>query len=387
MSEAGPPNRTVWLIGAGFSASLGGPLLTQMFRREYQRDLEAYLPEVEYKKLAERIRKVQALYHVGKDEKLWADPEQFLAYADDALSANAGPKGKVLKSVLIRAVKDDFRFSAERGKLTYVQASSLAAKLMLAPLNEVIRKALALECSKFTWEADVASELWSPHVAWAERLDSAVDTVVGFNYDPVVEMADTAKRVHVVLPQEKPESGKVPYFKLHGSADWVLRDAGNGKRICVSAGSAQSAIKGEEEIAIASPGASKARFCQEHLESLWQRAQAAIAQAQTVNIIGYSAPATDPRSQGRVLEALATDVVAEKRVNIVMGDDIASPSAQRMLTLVCSAAAGRPLAINVEHQNPHQRSLTVRQHRLWAQDFLLRYSEHVRLALTSARRG
>src|SRR5213075_347708 len=60
-----------------------------------------------------------------------------------------------------------------------------------------------------------------------------------------------------------------------------------------------------ESIGIATPGGSKSRFVGIHLEPLWQRAEAALREAERMMIVGYSFPETDPTAQHRVLSAFA----------------------------------------------------------------------------------
>src|SRR5204862_426480 len=72
---------TVWILGAGFSKSLGGPLLVDLFRQEYLQDLAQVLTN----DLANDLTWVQALYNYGRhEEHVWENAEDFLAYVDAA---------------------------------------------------------------------------------------------------------------------------------------------------------------------------------------------------------------------------------------------------------------------------------------------------------------
>jgi hypothetical protein len=92
---------TVWILGAGFSKSLGGPLLVDLFRQQARGDLEKVLG----RPLATEVTWVQALFNYGKDiEHLWGDAEEFLAYTEAAhgtVSPNA-QKAALLWGVMCR---------------------------------------------------------------------------------------------------------------------------------------------------------------------------------------------------------------------------------------------------------------------------------------------
>src|SRR5580765_2441231 len=81
----GRPLRTAWVLGAGFSRSLGGPLLPDLLRQSHASDLEARYPRIEFGDLADACRRAQTVYNWGKRiDGLWLDAEEFLEFVDRA---------------------------------------------------------------------------------------------------------------------------------------------------------------------------------------------------------------------------------------------------------------------------------------------------------------
>src|SRR4051794_22739033 len=87
---------TVWILGAGFSKSLGGPLLVDLFRQQPYEDLVHILGE----KRAAQVSWTQALYNFGV-KRLWDDAEEFLAYVEAAAGNPANPTKSVLLNGII----------------------------------------------------------------------------------------------------------------------------------------------------------------------------------------------------------------------------------------------------------------------------------------------
>ncbi|MGA7743803.1 MAG: hypothetical protein WBP56_02570 [Polyangia bacterium] len=70
---------TVWVLGAGFSRSLGGPLLTELFGPVPEADDLAYFPQATYGNLARDLAITRKVFQLGLKQKCWADAEDFLA--------------------------------------------------------------------------------------------------------------------------------------------------------------------------------------------------------------------------------------------------------------------------------------------------------------------
>jgi hypothetical protein len=182
-------------------------------------------------------------------------------------------------------------------------------------------------------------------VAHAERL-----TVMTFNYDTLVEAAvdgpifipDRPNRSRIWssdlvdgLPSPPPAVGLFPsksgvgetfrLLKLHGSVDswWVTGDA-TGATIVRSADNwrgdgpayaRQGAVPGRSPFLVP-PSAGKSQFYGNPLtRELWQRAAAALQEASTVVLVGYSFPLTDLVTAGMFADRLAGRDVQVQVVN------------------------------------------------------------------------
>jgi hypothetical protein len=374
--------KRVWILGAGFSRSLGGPLLSDLFRLETQHEIFAHFAKEDgYETLGRALRQVKVLFSVGFEKRIWPDAEKFLAYVDDAYVGNAKEKKRHLG--VLRAESREFDKETLRTDPNYEWRDDLMENLHLT-----VRRALAAECIRFTFSADdTAMEAWLPYMQWTKTLVPGVDTILGFNYDPVIEIADrVVNRIRVRLPTDiKLDPNRIDYLKLHGSCDWVLRadDQDKNQKSVYREPSAEQLLKstGNLEIAIAAPGGSKSKFCDQYLGRIWLWAEEAIRHADDVFMIGYSMPETDSRSQNRILGALTEASPSPfrlRKIHFILGPE-RTPTTQRMLTLLRGTQGQRRMFVNgVEHEGGGDGgTLRIIQQELWAQDFLLR-SEHYR---------
>src|SRR5260370_39802665 len=100
------PRNVVWILGAGFSRPLGGPLLRDFFRPETLAKLRAYYEADRYPLLyGAECRVAHALYNYGiafrngkvpadraidpnvrnfEGEHIWEDAEEFIAFLETA---------------------------------------------------------------------------------------------------------------------------------------------------------------------------------------------------------------------------------------------------------------------------------------------------------------
>jgi hypothetical protein len=84
-----------WVLGAGFSRSLGAPLLQTLFGSDRLHDLQARYPATTCQTLTgDYIDAISPLYQVGLGQGLWPDPEAFLDYLDLAASPRDQLTGK-----------------------------------------------------------------------------------------------------------------------------------------------------------------------------------------------------------------------------------------------------------------------------------------------------
>jgi hypothetical protein len=375
------PRKRLWILGAGFSRPLDGPLLADLFKMETQEEIEADFPQADYGKLASEIRQMKALFNLGLEKKRWPHAEKFLAYVDDAYVGKVEPKRRLLTTLFERAAK----FDAD--KYEGPTTSRVWNKDLVEYLDVIARKALAAECLRFTFGAETSSEAWVPYMEWTKALIPGVDTVLGFNYDHVIEIADSElNRIWARLPSETDrDQHRIEYLKLHGSGDWFLDPEPNGgKKKVARAGSAENLLKmpSNPELAIAPPGGSKSKFCDQYLGRLWLWAEEAIRAADDIFIVGYSMPDTDSRAQHRILRALTENeerVQQQRTIRIVLGPEV-NATTRRLMTLLRSTRGQRLMTVQgLSEDGGSSGDLRIIQQELWAQDFLLRFEYYQNL--------
>jgi len=75
----------VWVLGAGFSQSLGGPLLGTLLSEGSLADLQACYPARQFPALAaEYFADMPRIYKTGVARNFWTDPESCLDFLDAA---------------------------------------------------------------------------------------------------------------------------------------------------------------------------------------------------------------------------------------------------------------------------------------------------------------
>jgi hypothetical protein len=225
-------------------------------------------------------------YDLGKRNKLWTDPEDYLAFLDGLRSDRMSQEafGSVFGSDHIsRAVQ------------YWTQASQYVA-IATSFFVDRVRDGAALP------------EAWAPYTSWMSSLTEQ-DSILTFNYDRVVE--ELIKR-----------TGRRPghFVKLHG--DVPDPDA---LAVKVSEGSAIETI--------ATPGLKKVQARNEHLAAAWKEAGEVLRAAQRVIVVGYSFPATD----ASVTELIVKNCEAGQ-VTVVVGK---TDTAARISTMF-SRLSGRP---------------------------------------------
>jgi hypothetical protein len=223
--------RIVWILGAGFSRSLGGPLLADLFRQRHVHDLRETFPRSRFGTLANESWLVQKVFNEGKNkEKSWTDAEQFLSWVDGGLHTGTSVTKFVERTL---------------GKNSFLVAGSGSDP------SRAARRALAAECHLFL-DTNTSSESWSPYREWNHCLDRN-DTVISFNYDRVVEELLGDATTSILLPGNRARTDVPRVLKLHGSIDWLIRNSGACERVGVD----EALAERKDIIAIASPGPTK----------------------------------------------------------------------------------------------------------------------------------
>ena len=81
---------TVWILGAGFSKGLGGPLIQDLLAHREEKVLESFFPKNVYGEAAKDLFKVRLFFNYGLELHYWDHAEHFLDLVESA-AAEKGP--------------------------------------------------------------------------------------------------------------------------------------------------------------------------------------------------------------------------------------------------------------------------------------------------------
>src|SRR5256885_159825 len=132
----------VWVLGAGFSKPLGGPLLGTVLSAEAEQDLVVRYPQDEYTRLwDDHARMARNIYWYGyrlsRDrapiadagtEDLWKDAEEYLDYLATAAQRGEGSPGHKRLNRITRGCAASWKL----GALDVKSLAKAAARLMAA---------------------------------------------------------------------------------------------------------------------------------------------------------------------------------------------------------------------------------------------------------------
>jgi SIR2-like domain len=345
----------VWILGAGFSKPLGGPLLPQLLSRTTEARVRARFPHAADAIFDERwwptLRGMLAKHgwqNPDPASRVWGDAEEFLEFLD--LAKNSADQ------------------SALRELRAYAGPPFTTSQDACAVLAATAKRVVAAECCFFRDETP-EYEKWRPYKQWATNL-SCDETVITFNYDRVVETVarSVGQTVDTMVGHDINTSTGTPLLKLHGSVDWQNDEV----RGIVPTQNPNYAVHApaSEELAIASPGPSKATF-RKQLKSLWSRAGQAIATADAIVIVGYRIPESDADARGWLVEAITQsgrDGCPEMLpLHIVLGPDNSHTRRVEEILRHALRKAGR--GDHTDRAMWHRR-YRLKVHPLYAQDFL-----------------
>lgn len=382
---SGPDRYTVWLLGAGFSRALGGPLLDDLFRPRHWLDDDLVFPAKLYPALSGDLCLSRLLCETGKAEGRWRDAEEFLAFVDAAYRNEVG-SGRGIGILRLMFERMSSRGSISPAKTSMNGFDYAHARFLTSPVP--VRRALAAECAAFLRDLDGKEEIWHPYRTWASSLDPQWDTVISFNYDRVLEelAADDKSKLKILLPcecpkgpsdQTKPPPDVVPVLKLHGIVDWKKNDSGE-----IVQGEWKEILADENASPfIAAPGRSKQDAVEEQLVPLWEQAKRALKEAQALVILGYGFPATDTKARTEIQTAFAAHpkvLNTTRRIDVVLGPDTNRPEARRVESLLETFDPNRSLVISPGKVGAYCHApLYLKSHQLWAQDFIFDYRERM----------
>lgn len=308
----------VYILGAGFSRPLGGPLFTELLthRLKYCSDNLTGVSPYD--------SPINDLYHRFTDGKrhieaaLYRDfnPEELLELIDlcaDDVSCHEA--NKLLEGMHRKQPDEPQRSSFFKGLL------------------KQLKRVIAAQCNAFI-ERKIVKERCDPYVRWMKTLDGD-DTVITFNYDTAFEYFATKQFEDYPLEPGQYKNNMPHLLKLHGSADWYV-DGRDVKR--------QECAYRERslDVCLGMPGNGKGNLDGlKHFKTSWQVARQAIEKAAYVSIVGYSMPETDNNARMMILDSMAKGRDSIQRVNLVLGPDMGTTKAKRMLSILQPLLGGR----------------------------------------------
>lgn len=311
--------KTVWVLGSGFSKSLGGPMLYELIGEKAEQVTREVFPHLGGREIVYNLfRKHQ--------KTLWEHAELFMEFIDLAMIPNS-PQRRILEGLANTAA--------------YEVKGPGAPRVTMEQLRYDAVMTVAAECSTYTHNADLRAEAWAPYYDFRDML-GVEDTIITFNYDLVLEsLAPGGNLQHTSFM--RPDQPKAPnlatVLKLHGSVNW-----GIAKDQSLRTVDRLEDFRANDWLPlIATPGATKASYCGSHLKPLWEEALAALRDAEAIVFVGYRFPPSDAEARTRLLRAIGTNKNAYLRVHLVLGPDIKTSAVLRLqgLLLHTMKAAGR----------------------------------------------
>jgi hypothetical protein len=360
--------KTVWVLGAGFSRSLGGVLLDDLLSPATNNLVQALYADNVYighcdgprddgaRHAAQAVRLLYEEYGPKSRTRtvIWTDAEAFLDQLDAAARSVDGAAAKRILRTLDRL--------------------GLEPPLYLPDLHTAARRLVAAACCAFLKEADLDEERWQPYREWARKTDGS-DSVVTFNYDRVLEL--TKNQFKFVMPgkwQPPPEPNVPRVYKLHGSVDWNRAMAADGTITWRPDNPEFSLLCKADQIGIATPGPTK-RLSAEELNLVWTGALDRLREANVIVFVGYRFPPSDAEAREKLLWAVRENTSKHLELHIVLGADRSLPDVVRLQELLrySLARAGRAehdARTSFDPQNFVGTNFRLSTHALFAEDFL-----------------
>lgn len=329
--------KNAWILGAGFSASLGGPLLHDLFSDRTEVILGNAYPNMRLDYSPRSYPSVTAvkLFRWGSGIRVtsgggevrepglrqWTHAEEFLARLDRALGADNSPVHELITRFISEEEARYQSWHAKQDPRQLVEKVTLAAKHWMAA-----------ECCVFLRNADLESEQWQPYLMWAKSLRPD-DVIINFNYDCVLETlikeAGEEVNLHIVDPEDgKTDPDKTNVFKLHGSTDWRFNETENVFQI--SHADEARVCQRLDQIGIVTPGPGK-KLSVGSLSPLWEGAMVLLGKADRVHFLGYRFPETDTEAMIKLLSAIKSGrKPSTTQARIVLGPDLSTPEVRRL---------------------------------------------------------
>src|SRR5258708_581930 len=363
--------KTVWVLGSGFSRSLGGPQLDELLSPPTSAFVRALYADNHFighngpgnndvRHATEAVRRLYEPHGPSAEvgPRMWRLPEALPRQLDAAGDDEGGPEAKRLRSTLDALLAN----GGYRG-------------IKLSNVSEAARRLVCAACCAFMKQPRIDQEHWDPYRDWARAITFS-DAVITFNYDRVLE---TAGSFAIVLPGEPPGPTVTPVYKLHGSVDWKRERLGDGQDKSFRWSRERDRefalnCKGDE-IGIATPGPNKRRVS-ELLRSVWDGALDRLREANVIVFVGYRFPPSDAEAREKLLGAIRENTSQHLELHVVLGPDRGVPDVVRLEQLLRYTVerTGRLEYVDsYKNEDPsywERKFFRLSTHALFAEDFL-----------------
>jgi SIR2-like domain len=325
----------LWILGAGFSARLGGPMLNDLLSKLALDRLVHDYPETWLAGDQECAICVSVLAK-GIEERLWNNAEEYVA-------ALGSLDPKFQTDIVRLSGLDRSALHTDNGR-HYDPVGSFVDSLYARAIGVI-----AAQCIDFVHRAADDLESWLAYDRWTRSLPAG-DVLISFNYDTVVEEAFRRNRRPLTVPNQRMghgipiRKGRRPLLlKLHGSVD--------GRDTIPHPPEPHSIANLMRNVAmLAVPGISKASDAETDFDLLWEYASKALRAAKKVVLVGYRCPPSDEKAKAMLVDSLRANP-NRPSVDIVLGPG--NPvDAQRIVALLTRVG------------------LRVRDTGMWAEDYL-----------------
>jgi hypothetical protein len=328
----------VYILGAGFSYPMGGPLFQDLFIRNAAfrflnlkgtEDPQAiswrsFVESVEV--LADTVRGFPILYQLFTERFGQVNAERFLELCDCSLDDRELWSSTCLLDSFVR-IPQEYRASFPPEKI----------RELLAFILKASKIRLAIETNYFLENVPDSNDRWQPYIRWFPSLGKT-DTIITLNYDLLVEtVAEKVDRpfpgrqfntkddliaVDELMRQNEAHPDQPLLCKLHGSVDFIEKNGvAYAKRYNID-----DYFHGDPPL-LGTPGTGKVSLSKGSLERVWLTALERLRDADVISIVGYSLPETDNDFRIKLLDKIVGTFGNLRAINIVVGSP--SPQSQR----------------------------------------------------------
>jgi hypothetical protein len=352
----------VYILGAGFSYPMGGPLFKELFTKPILFNYEMHTSVDGSKaRLAMAVQQLNYKYPDLLVDKVFTDAEHFLELCDSVLH------GK--EQLFLNRFKKSFNGLYENIRVVNPTKSDTD---LFQTFFDAAKIHIAVDTNTFIEQVPDDNDRWKPYILWFKGLGKT-DSIVTLNYDLLVETIATKDDrpfpgrefkskeelclVDELLNQNKNHPDLPILFKLHGSVDWIEL----GGKAWVKRYNVDDYFEGLPPL-LGTPGTTKASLSKGCLDKVWGSAIEKIQEAHVISIVGYSLPATDNDFRIKLLDSIIGTHGNLKAINIVLGpptpDSLRARAILEQVTRLC---------------NPIGFKTNVRLLPIYAQDYLPYY--------------